>query len=200
MGEHATMFGAAELAEELKKLGLEPNREPFRKDLLKAGRWLRDSLRKAGPKGRGDPGRIRGGKAYRGGNLRKGIIAGKKFGRRFPFDRNTPTIYVGVHYRIAPHMNFIERGARLSGSAPAIAGIRQGKGEKAFATGKKALRLYGIKRKVVFAAYAYPGPMQPKPFFRKTVDATRPKVEEFISISAWNRIKGVQWEYIKPSG
>ena len=210
--------GGKELVEELKKLGLIPQADPFRKDLLKGARRLRDAIRAAAPKGPPDPSRFswaarkKGlatgapgrGTMYRGGNLRRGIISGKKFGKRYPYDPTDAAAYVGVHYRIAPHINFIERGARLTGKTWVSSGRSGGlyeTGIRAVAgktTGKKALRLYGYKGKKIFAAWAMPGPMQPKPFFHKTVEANRARFEQYIGLSAWKWIKGARFEYIRP--
>lgn len=223
----ASITGDKELISELNKLGVLPKTEPFRSDLLKAGKVLRDRIRAAAPKGSGSPnmiGNYKGRKwissgrsggfyqdtSYRGGNLRRGIIAGRKFGKEFPYNPDLPIAYVGVHYRIAPHVNFIERGARLHGTTwifagrsggfvgqeiKSVAGTKRGK-----LTGKKALRLYGYKGQEVFAASAKPGPQQAKPFFRRTVDNNRTRIEEYIAISAWNRVQGAHFEMIKPVG
>ena len=213
----AILIGAGALVHELKRLGAIPEDEPFRNDLVRGARALRDELRAAAPKGPPDPSRFSWkarkaglqegaipdrGTRYKGGNLRRGIIAGRAFGKKGPFAYKKENIaaYVGVNYRVAPHINFIERGARLKGFVPAIAGIRQGKGEKPYQTGKRALRLYGIKGAEVFSAWARPGPQAPKPFFRRVVDSNRAKYESYIGISAWNRVKGARWEYIKANG
>jgi hypothetical protein len=241
-GNNAVLLGANELLIEMHKLAAIPLGEPFRNDLLRGARSLRDVLRAAAPKGPSAPGRFsraarRKGLAkegatpdsktrYKGGNLREGIIAGRKFGKKYPYSRDTPAAYVGLDYGMAPHINFIERGARLGGAwasagrsggfyqaqGIAYAGRRQGKGEKLFISGKKALRLYGYGTKVGghnprtgqkytgFAAWAVPGPQPARPFWRKTVDANKNKLEQYIGICAWNRVKGVRWQYIRPEG